>query len=1218
MAEPPFRSPAAGVPDAPTVDPFRAPAFERFTIETPEAPGIGKMLVTLLTPLASLKLTVVLFALAIFLILAGTVAQIDHDIWEVVRDYFRTYVAKIDLGVFFPRAWQVPGYLWFPGGFTIGAAMLANLLAAHAIRFKSQARGARLLAGLALIAAGAVVTYAVVMSGSNKEGIEDAPSLSWDQLWLWYKVGLLASGLGLGAWAASIEPSRKLERWLLAALGLALTLSAFGLFVGGKDAELSASSMRILWQLTKGWLAGLVLLAGCVLLFRKRAGVVLLHAGVGLMMCNEVLVYKLHEEAQMRIREGQTVNYVQDIRELEFAVIDRSGAEHDDVVAIPRSRLVSDDGKPTKTFIDAKLPFAVHVLKFIKNTSAPRAVKKGEENLATAGAGRTMIVDNVDASTGTDTGGRVDFPAAYVEFLDRDDPRKSLGTHLVSLWQGDESPERIEVGDKTYDVYLRHKRIYKPYAMRLNDVRFDRYIGTDTPMNYSSTLRLIDPTRSVDREVKIWMNNPLRFAGETFYQSSVDPDERGTGLQVVSNTGWMLPYVACMIVLTGMLAHFMIVLGRFLRRSGSGRTLAAAATAISVGGLAGAVASAAMVAARGRKKPARPAPSEPLRPLVRFAPLLLVGLCAAMVAARARPPRAKEGEMDLYAFGQLPVIYQGRPKPFDSLARNTLRTISKREYFVGEVDGEERRRPALVWLLDSITDQPEALKHKVFKIENLDLLSTLGLERRKGYRYALEEFRDRLDQFDEQVKLAREVPEKQLSVYQRKVLEFNSHLGLYSVLVSAFRLPAIGRGEAMLKDLLAAVKQQERLTMAHPPLAAPPESAKGEWQPYSVAWTRAFAQVNMLDQKAEPATVALTDVLGDYMAGRANAFNSHVAKYREMLEREPYRSRLAQEGSRAVDLKKVRFEAFYNHFDPLSASMWLYVLVFVLTACGWLGWRQFFHRSAYALLLLVLAVHSIGIISRIYISGRPPVTNLYSAAVFIGWGSALFGRTLEMFFRLGVGNAIGAIGGFTMLAIAAFLGGDGDTFTVLQAVLDTQFWLTTHVTCVTLGYTATYVAGMLGLVYVLAGLFSPAMEGQTGKEVARMIYGILCFAILFSFYGTVLGGLWADDSWGRFWGWDPKENGAMIIVLWNALVLHARWDGMVKDRGLALLAVAGNITVSWSMFGVNELGAGLHSYGFTEGIALALVVFAASQLAVIAAGSFLPKRYWRSFQTQST
>jgi hypothetical protein len=126
-----------------------------------------------------------------------------------------------------------------------------------------------------------------------------------------------------------------------------------------------------------------------------------------------------------------------------------------------------------------------------------------------------------------------------------------------------------------------------------------------------------------------------------------------------------------------------------------------------------------------------------------------------------------------------------------------------------------------------------------------------------------------------------------------------------------------------------------------------------------------------------------------------------------------------------------------------------------------------------------------------------------------------------------------------------------------------------------------------------------------------MCYGTICFATFFSFVGTVLGGLWADDSWGRFWGWDPKENGALMIVLWNALILHARWGGLVRERGLAVLAVFGNVVVSWSWFGVNELSVGLHSYGFTEGRARWLAIFMLSQIALMIAG-LLPRRVWKS------
>ena len=115
-----------------------------------------------------------------------------------------------------------------------------------------------------------------------------------------------------------------------------------------------------------------------------------------------------------------------------------------------------------------------------------------------------------------------------------------------------------------------------------------------------------------------------------------------------------------------------------------------------------------------------------------------------------------------------------------------------------------------------------------------------------------------------------------------------------------------------------------------------------------------------------------------------------------------------------------------------------------------------------------------------------------------------------------------------------------------------------------------------------------------------MVYGVVAFALLFSFVGTVLGGIWADQSWGRFWGWDPKENGALLIVLWNAMILHARRAGIARERGILAMAIFGNIVTSFSWFGVNMLGIGLHSYGFMEGAFRALAVFIASQLVAIA------------------
>ena len=129
------------------------------------------------------------------------------------------------------------------------------------------------------------------------------------------------------------------------------------------------------------------------------------------------------------------------------------------------------------------------------------------------------------------------------------------------------------------------------------------------------------------------------------------------------------------------------------------------------------------------------------------------------------------------------------------------------------------------------------------------------------------------------------------------------------------------------------------------------------------------------------------------------------------------------------------------------------------------------------------------------------------------------------------------------------------------------------------------------------------------------MYGVVCFATLFSLVATILGGIWADQSWGRFWGWDPKENGALLIVLWNAIILHARWGGFARERGMALLTVFGNVITSLSWFGVNMLGVGLHSYGFMDQAFGPLIGFIVSQLAIIGLG-LIPLRYWRGIRSR--
>jgi len=346
-------------------------------------------------------------------------------------------------------------------------------------------------------------------------------------------------------------------------------------------------------------------------------------------------------------------------------------------------------------------------------------------------------------------------------------------------------------------------------------------------------------------------------------------------------------------------------------------------------------------------------------------------------------------------------------------------------------------------------------------------------------------------------------------------------------------------------------------------------------------------------------STAMAGILTAWQTRNVDEFNTSVKEYRAFL---------ASGALPHVKLETVKTEAWFNFVEPFYWDTYLYVSVILMSFVGWLFCGNVLRRTSLFLLVLAFAVHTMALLLRIHISGRPPVTNLYSSAIFIGWAVVVAAFIVELMVKNGIGNILGASVGAGTLVIAHYLARDeGDTMGVMVAVLDTTFWLATHVVCITLGYAATFLAGTIGFFYCLQAVMGRSLSrSQPQSEYAsymnlfgKMTYGTLCFAVFFSLVGTVLGGLWADDSWGRFWGWDPKENGAMLIVIWNALILHARWDKMIANYGTAVLAMIGNIVTAWSWFGVNELSAGLHNYGFTEGRLLALCIFVGVQFALV-------------------
>ncbi|WP_397568491.1 cytochrome c biogenesis protein CcsA [Schlesneria sp. T3-172] len=1176
---------------------------------------------TVLEPAASLKLTVVLFALSIFLILAGTFAQVDMDIWEVIGLYFRCWFAWVPFQVFFPASffsedpWIVPGGIYFPGGKLLGLLLAINLLSAHLVRFKAVARGQRLFAGLVSIALGCLVTWAIVAAGGNSRGIQGEPLVPYSTQWIGYQgfLGLAAIAAGFGFWMLLQQPLSKASdvwsrqmflRVTTGGTGIGLLVLMFWFISRGQAGRPTDASLRILWQLTQGTVASLALLGGCWAVFGKRAGIVLLHGGIGLMMFYELHVALTAVETQMNLVEGERTNYVHDIRTIELAVSDVTDPQADKVIAIPKS-LVLD----TKPIDHPDLPFRMTVSGYLKNARI-RGVTSKDKNPATAGAGLVWMADEIRASTGTDSDSKVDSPAAYVTLESKADGTP-LGTYLVSwtLSMSDEVDE-VRVGDKVYQIALRPKRYYKSYVFELKDVSKKDYLGTNTPRSYASTVHIQDSDRNVDEVKTIWMNNPLRFADETFYQSGYfrEPSsgiEHAT-LSVVANTGWMMPYVGCMLVGIGMLTHFMTLLINFLTRGESVNLSAEEAER------------AARLASKLGMKPTLPVSAQPESPQAdapkEWASWLFasaLAICAiTYFGSVAAPPKPKTLSMDLYRFGQIPVLSEGRTKPLDTAATSALLAISGRTRVTVGEEGAKQRIPAIQWLLEVISEAKVADEREIFRVENLEVQETIGVKKREGMRYSRSDIRKNGEEFEKQVRLARSQAKerKEISVYQKKILELAEKVSTFDNLVFAFGLQHRIRGETQ-QEVLRSFQMVSQFAEAleeegQPVFSVWPKDADDNWHILSRAWLLDIPNRMKKNGEEDQVVAAWEQVLKAYSDEKPAMFNQAVDRVLELV---------SKDRPSDVNPSIIRLESYFNYAQPFTHASRIYILAFVLSALGWLFWPRGFNRAAFYVLLVTLVVHTAAIVARLIISGRPPVTNLYSSAVFIGWGCVVMGLIFELIYRIGIGNLVAAAAGYATLLIADGLASDGDTFTVLQAVLDTQFWLATHVTCITLGYATTYLAGLFAIAYIIRGVCTPSLSAKEGRDIHRMIYGTLCFSIFFSFVGTVLGGLWADDSWGRFWGWDPKENAALIIVLWNAIALHARWGGMVKERGLAVLAVAGNIFVSWSWWGVNALGAGLHSYGFKQGTIRNLGLFILFNLVIIGIG-MLPKSAWWSLR----
>jgi len=517
-------------------------------------------------------------------------------------------------------------------------------------------------------------------------------------------------------------------------------------------------------------------------------------------------------------------------------------------------------------------------------------------------------------------------------------------------------------------------------------------------------------------------------------------------------------------------------------------------------------------------------------------------------------PSLQAGEFDVR---DIPLQDEGRIKPLDTFARNHLLA------FYGKRSIKEMNLSATDWVLNLILDPQNGKEQKIFNIRNPEVVASIHLDWSTEHKYSFNEILPGLSNQAVLINMINQKPDANRSVFEKQLLELNNN---------AMRFEEISYLKAMK-------------------LLPPDEISKTD------EWSSPLEFI-VNGRSPEPHQDEILNALQQYLAGRLAgqeaSMQSAMANYKAALLMVP---------GELFDITVLKKETWMNRVNLFYTSVGLYLFAFILLGLSWMIQPLLMKRASYALLILGFLFHAYGIYLRMHIMGRPPVSTLYESVIFVAFIVILFAIILEYFRRDGLGIFVGTVSGSIFHYIGFSYASDGDTLGMLVAVLNSNFWLATHVTTITMGYGASLVAGFIGHLYLVQAIRQPKNKSSL-KSIFNNLFGITLIALFFTLFGTILGGIWADQSWGRFWGWDPKENGALLIVLWQLMMVHMRLSGLAKPAEFALGMALNNIIVALAWFGVNLLQVGLHSYGFDDGVARNLFIFIALEL-IIGFGTYL-------------
>lgn len=599
--------------------------------------------------------------------------------------------------------------------------------------------------------------------------------------------------------------------------------------------------------------------------------------------------------------------------------------------------------------------------------------------------------------------------------------------------------------------------------------------------------------------------------------------------------------------------------------------------------------------------------------------LLILGFISYHAIANDSPGAAAFNDR---AFVQIPIQHEGRIKPLGGFAKTILKQIHGHDRF--------NSLSASHLLAELLFNPARAIEKPLISVRNEHLLTKFELDQERTY-FSLQELSAGLSQTSSDLLPLMEKEQDDLSIDEKDLLALHESsvslmkllrslsmvLPLDVSLPSQYQTQGINPTYLDLLPIKLALKSELKQLIAKK--GDNPENYTEDEQKLAlliyqldqISQAGTLGQIFQIippTQAEEPwnnpwqiATGSLNDkhkTLLNLWADMAFAYCSNDALGFEVSSRAALSYSL-ELSDQSISRTRLQTELIYQTIKPYRAVMALYVVAFLFGIWALRKSDCFVLKHATSLAFVgAIAAHGMAILARMYILERPPVGTLYESVLFVSWITALLAFLIATIQKKPLLSVMGSLAAIGLLGMAPITAPNADSLEVLVAVLNTNFWLATHVTIITAGYGACVLCAFLSHGYLIARLCD--IRGGLLIFLQANVYKLSLFALLLTTIGTILGGIWADQSWGRFWGWDPKENGALLIVLWLIWIQHGRLSGHIRPLPFHAAIAYLNVIVAIAWFGVNLLGVGLHSYGFTSGLASGLAIFVATQTALIA------------------